>query len=118
MDELFKNLVKELFELDNTHEEYQDNDTHFIVDSQKNGNTLIIKVQLLENEDKKNFEKWLKQVDDDLFSEVLDSLKNEGLVNLNEMYNSENYNQVISKVKDKTKEIAIKKMENLKKLLA
>ena len=34
------------------------------------------------------------------------------------MYNSENYNQVISKVKDKTKEIAIKKMENLKKLLA
>jgi len=32
-EELFKTLVKELFEMDTLHQEYQDNDTHFVVDS-------------------------------------------------------------------------------------
>ena len=46
-EEIFKALIKELFALDTTHQEYQDNDTHFVVDSTKEGNTLTIKVQLL-----------------------------------------------------------------------
>lgn len=32
-DELLKTLVEELFKLDTTHQEYQDNDIHFVVDS-------------------------------------------------------------------------------------
>ena len=32
-EELMKALIKELFALDTTHQEYQDNDTHFVVDS-------------------------------------------------------------------------------------
>ena len=32
-EELFKFLVKELFALDTLHQEYQDNDTHFVIDS-------------------------------------------------------------------------------------
>ena len=116
-EEILKALIKELFVMDTLHQEYQDNDSHFVVDSTKEGNTLTIKVQLLENKDKKEFEKWLQQVDDDLFQEVLEELAEEGLSDINSLYNSENYQQVIDKVKAKTKEIANRKIKMLKKLL-
>jgi hypothetical protein len=32
-EELLKQVIKELFSLDNLHQEYQDNDTHYVVDS-------------------------------------------------------------------------------------
>ena len=32
-EELLKALIKELFEMNELHQEYQDNDTHFVVDS-------------------------------------------------------------------------------------
>ena len=117
-EELLKALIKELFEMNELHQEYQDNDTHFVVDSQKEGNTLIIKVQLLENKDKKEFEKWLEGIDDDLFGEVLDELKErEGLKEIDTLYNSKDYKKVIEKVKSKTKEIAARKIKELEKLL-
>ena len=118
-EELLKALVSELMGMDELHQEYQDDDTHFVIDSTKEGNTLTIKVQLLENKDKKEFEKWLQQVDDDLFQEVLDELaEKEGLKDINNLYNSEKYQQVIDIVKSKTKEIAARKIKNLKKLLS
>lgn len=117
-EEQFKALINELYGLGTTHQEYQDNDTHIVVDSQREGNTLNIKVQLLENEDKKKFENWLQQVDDDLFQEVLEELaEKDGLSDINSLYNSENYQQVIDKVKTKTKEIANRKIKMLKKLI-
>ena len=117
-EELLKALVSELMGMDELHQEYQDNDTHFVIDSTREGNTLTIKVQLLENEDKKNFENWLQQVDDDLFQEVLEELaEKDGLSDINSLYNSENYQQVIDKVKTKTKEIANRKIKMLKKLI-
>ena len=117
-EELLKALIEELFEMDTLHQEYKDNDSHFVVDSTKEGNTLTIKVQLLENEDKKNFENWLQQVDDDLFQEVLEELsEKDGLSDINSLYNSENYQQVIDRVKTKTKEIANRKIKMLKKLV-
>ncbi len=117
-EEILKTLIKELFGMNELHQEYQDKDTHFVVDSQRKGNTLIIKVQLLENKDKKEFEQWLQQVDDDLFSEVLDELKGEGLYNLEELYNTKDYKKVIEKVKSKTREIATKKIANLRKFIS
>ena len=111
-EEMIKTLVKELMELDELHQEYQDKDTHFVVDSQKEGNTLTIKVQLLENKDKEQFEKWLESIDDDILSEVLEEVNSDG--DLNELYNSENYKQVINKVKSKTKEIVDEKIKYLK----
>ena len=117
-EELLKALVSELMGMDELHQEYQDNDTHFVIDSTREGNTLTIKVQLLENEDKKDFENWLQQVDDDLFQEVLEELaEKDGLSDINSLYNSENYQQVIDKVKTKTKEIANRKIKMLKKLI-
>lgn len=117
-EELLKALVKELFALNTLHQEYQDEDTHFVIDSQREGDTLTIKVELKDEKDKKDFEKWLEKVDDDLFSEVLDELKEkEGLNDLNAAYNSENYKEVIKLVKSKTREIANRKIKELQKLI-
>lgn len=117
-EELIKTLIKSFEQMDTLHQEYQDNDTHYVVDSQKNGNTLTIKVQLLENTDKKEFEKWLSAVDDTLFGEVLEELSTkEGLSDINNIYNSKNYKTVIDKVKSKTKEIAARKIKELQKLI-
>ena len=116
-EEILKALIKELFGMSELHQEYQDNDTHFVIDSIKEGNTLTIKVELKENKDKKEFEKWLETVDDDLFSEVLDELKKEGLADLENIYNSKDYKKVIEKVKFKTKEIAARKIKELQKLI-
>ena len=118
-EELLKLLVKELFALNELHQEYQDKDTHFVVDSKKEGNKLTITVTLKENKDKKEFEKWVNQLDDDLFNEVWESLsKEDNLHDLNELYNGENYKQVINKFKARTRQIARGKIEELQKLLS
>lgn len=114
-EEILKTLIEELFKMDNVHHEYTDNNSSYVIDSQKEGNTLTIKVSLKENEDKKNFEKWLENVDDNLFSEVLEEMG--GLYDLQSLYSSENYKEVINKVKSKTKEIANRKIKELQKLL-
>lgn len=114
-EELMKLLVNELFKMNTLHQEYQDNDTYFVIDSQKEGNTLTIKVTLKENKDKEEFENWLAQVDDDLFSEVLEELGE--AYNLDAMYNSPDYKEVINQVKAKTKEIAARKIKELQTLL-
>ena len=117
-EELFKTLVKELFAVNSLHQEYQDSDTHFVIDSKKEGNTLNIKVQLLENKDKKEFESWLAGINDSLFSEVLDELKEkEGLIDIEKLYNSKDYKKVIDRVKSKTKEIALRKINELQKII-
>ena len=116
-EDTIKTLVKELFELDTLHQEYQDNDTHFVIDSEKEGDTVTIKVQLIKNRDKEEFEKWLENIDDDFFSEVLNELSEEGLQDLEEIYNSPDYKIVIDKVKAKSKELANRKIIELKKLL-
>lgn len=116
-EEIVKALIKELFKMDNVHHEYTDNDISYVIDSQKEGNTITVKVSLKENKDKKEFEKWLENVDNDLFSEVLNELEIDGLYNLESIYNSENYKDVIDKVKNKTKKIANRKIKELQKLL-
>jgi len=117
-EEILKALIEELFAMNELHQEYQDNDTHYVVDSTKEGNTLTIKVQLLENKDKKEFEDWLQLVDDELLQEVLEELaEKEGLYDLESVYQTEQYQQVIDKLKAKAKEIANRKIQKLKKLL-
>ena len=117
-EELLKTLLTELMGMTELHQEYQDNDTHFVIDSQREGNTLTIKVQLLENKDKKEFESWLQKIDDSLFEEVLDELKTkEGLKDLEALYQSNDYKKVINKVKSKTKEIAARRIKELQKLI-
>ena len=117
-EEIIKALIEELFNLDELHQEYQDNDTHFVVDTNRKGNELTIKVTLKENKDKKDFEKWVDQLDDDIFNEVWEALSEEDeLHSLNELYESENYKEVISRFKEKTKEVVNNKIKNLQKFI-
>ena len=117
-EELLKTLIEELFAMDTLHQEYQDNNINYVVDSQKEGNTLTIKITLKENKDKKEFENWVNNLDDDLFNEVWEELSEEDtLHDLNELYeNSDTYKEVITKFKNKTKEIANRKIKELQKL--
>lgn len=114
-EEILKALIKELFALDTMHQEYQDNDTHFIVDSKKEGDTLTVKITLKENKDKQEFEKWLENVDDDLFQEVLESFGD--AFDMEKEYNSPNYKKVIYEVKNRTKDIAAKRIKELQRIL-
>lgn len=117
-EELFKVLIKELFEMEEVHYEYNENNNSYVLDSNKEGDTLTIKVQLKENEDKKEFEQWVDQMDDDIFNETYEALSEENtLHSLNDIYNSPNYKEVINKFKSKAKEIARGKIEQLQKLL-
>ena len=117
----FLNLINKLRETsgridkENILKEYQDDDVHYIVDSQRDGNTLHIDITLVENTDKEEFEKWLKQVDDDLFYDVLKELGDS--YNLDKMYNSENYKEVIDLVTSKTKELAKKRIKELESII-
>jgi hypothetical protein len=104
--------------MDTLHQEYQDNDTHFVIDSKKEGNKLTITVTLKENKDKKEFEKWVDQLDDDLFQEVWESLSADyDLHNLNDIYNNGNYREVINKFKSKTREIVQNKIRKPQKFI-
>ena len=117
-EELLKTLVAELMGMSELHQEYQDNDTHFVIDSKREGNKLTIEITLKENKDKKEFEAWLQTVDDDLFSKVLEELQEkEGLTNLNSLYEGKDYKKVIARVKSKTKEIAARRIKELQKFI-
>ena len=117
-EELLKALIRELFALNELHKEYHDKDINYVIDSKKEGNKLTLNITLKENEDKKKFEKWVNQLDDDVFNEVWEALSAEdNLHTLDEIYNSDNYKEVINKFKNKTREIASNKIKKLQRLL-
>ena len=117
--ELINTLLKELFEMEELHEEYQDNDTHFAIDVQKEDeNTLNVKIVLKDNKDKKEFEAWVNDLDDEIFNETWESLSDEfGLKDLNEAYNSDDYIAVIDKFKERAKEVINNKISCYQRLL-
>ena len=121
IENIIKSLLDDLFGLDELHQEYQDNDVHFVIDTKKDGNKITVEVETIEdkqNEAKKNFEDWLKNIDDELFTEILDELrKDEELIDIESLYNSESYEEVINKVEAKAKEIIEKRIEALEDLL-
>lgn len=117
-EELLKSLIRELFALNELHQEYHDKDINYVIDSKKEGNKLTLNITLKENEDKKKFEKWINELDDDVFNEVWEALSAEdNLHTLDEIYNSDNYKEVINKFKNKTREIASNKIKKLQRLL-
>lgn len=115
-EELLKALVIELMKMDTLHQEYQDNDSHFVIDSQKEGNTLTIKVELKKNKDKKNFEKWCESIPDDLFQETLEKVNKNG--DISERYESDKYQEVIKEFKKTFNVILNNRINSYKKLFA
>ena len=88
-------------------------DVHFRIDSVKEGNTLNIKVEKFENKDKENFENWLKEVDDDVFLEMVDRLP-EGF---NNIYQSDNYKDIINIATKEVKNILNERINKYKMIL-
>lgn len=121
-EEIMMALVKELFTYNDLHEEYSFNDDSFILDLKKeDDNTLTVKVVLKEkdNKDKKEFEKWVNSLDDDVFNETWESLSEEyGLKELNDAYKTKDYQQVIDMFKDRASQVINSKINNLKSFLA
>lgn len=110
-------LIEELFNADNAHQEYTDNDISFSIDSKKqDDNTIVITIK--RNIDKAEFEKWVNNLDDDLYEEIWESLSNKfGLKELNSMYEGANYKNVISCFKNEAKNITQNKINELQSLL-
>ena len=115
-EELLKLVTNELFNADTLHQEYQDNDTHIVIDLQKEGDTLNIQIKKSENIDKKEFEKWIDNMEDDFFTEVWEELSEEN-DSLSSLYDSPNYKEVIDKFKEKAREVASRKIEKFQKYL-
>lgn len=118
--ELLLALIRELLQADEIHEEYTDNNVHYVIDSEKTeDNSLIITISLEEdNDDRKQFEKWAENLDDDLFNEAYEALSENYLPGqIGDMYKSDDYQIVIDGFKEKVKEIAKKKIEQLEKAL-
>lgn len=109
-----KELIKELFKMEELHQSYQDNECEYTVDSTKNGNTLTIKVTMKENTDKKDFEKWTQTIDDDIFQEIMDSLEG---TNFGNLYNSDHYKEAINLFKNNTKKVIENRINTLKGLI-
>lgn len=106
-------IIKNLFDLNEIHEEYQDNGNHYVLDVTKNENTVNISITNLGNKDKVEFEEWLKKIDDDLFTEIFSYL-NEDIVSL---YQSDRYQEAINKFKTCTKEIINQKIKDLQSII-
>lgn len=117
MDKELLALVQELFKMDQTHEEINLNGKSLVVDAKKEGdNKLVVTLVLNEKKDKKEFEKWLDKLDDNLFEEVWESLSaKHGLKKLNEEYESGDYKSIINLFKNEAKNIALKKIDYLTK---
>ena len=68
--------------------------------------------------DKAEFEKWVNNLDDNLYEEIWESLSNKfGLKELNSMYEGANYKNVISCFKNEAKNITQNKINELQSLL-
>lgn len=110
-----KTLVKELFEMNEMHEKYQDNDISLSIDSEMQDNNTIV-ITIKRDDDKKRFENWVQEIDDDIYEEVIELLTKK-LPNMNEIYESSDYKKVIELFKSTYKSIIKNKIQHLQSLI-
>lgn len=75
-----------------------------------------IKLVLKGNQDKKKFEEFVDELDDDLYEEVIESLQDE-IGDLTKLYETDSYKDVIKLFKNRVKEIAQSKINYLQTLV-
>lgn len=120
MEKELISLVKDILNMDEMHQQYQDNDINCVLDLvKKDENTFVLTVSLKENKDKKEFEHWADSIDDELFDEVWNSLSNlYDLHDLNQKYESDDTcKYVIELFKNEAKKLAKQKIAKLTKIL-
>lgn len=112
-------LIDAMFDInEELHESVEINGYKITLDLEKTSdNEINIKVTR-SNSDKKEFEEWAEKIDDGLFTEAWESLsKDFNLKNLDDLYESDDYRQVINIFKTKVKELAQDKIKALQNLL-
>ncbi len=116
--EIIKNLIKELGE-GTKHEEYTDGNNIYVLDLDVNKDNVLFKMSVKENKDKEEFEKWVNELDDDIFEDVWQSLSDKlgGNEKLNEMYEGKDYKKVINAFKLETMKILQSKVNKFKSML-
>lgn len=97
-------------------------DVAYEVDLKKKGDiiTIVLERKQLENKEKKEFERWLDSIDDDMFQEALERVEKITGLNpkeLNAEYDSEDFKNVISHFKKIIPTIAKERINNLTKYL-
>lgn len=116
-----REILEKLFQQEELHEEIVDNNIKYVIDVEKgtdNEINITVTKEQVSNKDKEQFEAWVNQLDDNLFSEIWESLSEDyGLYDLNKCYESEDYQKVIDLFKERTQKILSQKIEKLTKLI-
>lgn len=116
-----REILEKLFQQEELHEEIVDNNIKYVIDVEKgtdNEINITVTKEQVSNKDKEQFEAWVNQLDDNLFSEIWESLSEDyGLYDLNKLYESEDYKKVIDLFKERTQKILSQKIEKLTKLI-
>lgn len=116
-----REILEKLFQQEELHEEIVDNNIKYVIDVEKgtdNEINITVTKEKVSNKDKEQFETWVNQLDDNLFSEIWESLSEDyGLYDLNKCYESEDYQKVIDLFKERTQKILSQKIEKLTKLI-
>lgn len=113
-------LIKELQEVEELHQEYQDDDIHYVIDAKRNeeGNLQFSINVIKDNKDKENFEQFVNDMPDYIFEKTWETLSEEdNLHELDDIYNSENYKEVIEKFTETSKRVALKQLANLQEFI-
>lgn len=114
---LFKELIQEFFEADNMHEEYEDNGIFFSIDSKKtDDNTMVITLHYKEDDSKKNFEEYVNNLDDEIFTEALEQTK-KMIPNMEVVYESTDWEKVANTFQDNVNAAIENKIKNLKSFI-
>lgn len=113
-DKIILNLFKDLFNLDNIHEEYSDENETYVIDAIKENEDKIIITLTHKKSDKEKFEQWVNKLDDEIFTDTWESLSNEyDLKTLNDIYETDRYPEIIKLFKKRAKEITEEKVRTL-----
>lgn len=116
-----REILEKLFQQEELHEEIVDNNIKYVIDVEKgtdNEINITVTKEQVSNKNKEQFEAWVNQLDDNLFSEIWESLSEDyGLYDLNKLYESEDYQKVIDLFKERTQKILSQKIEKLTKLI-
>ena len=115
--EVLNLLFKELFKMNDLHEEFSSDDFSYKVDMTKvDDNHLHMEVDIQQNnkDDKAEFESWISKIPEDIFSEAISTL-DEDIFN---KYQSKDYAEVIDSVKTKINSILQDRMDSYKGLLS
>lgn len=106
-------LIKELMSIDQLHEEYTDDNISYVIDANREGDTLNITISLQEDTRKEDFRNWCETINDDIFVEACERFEDLTGKTLHEAAEEELYDEF----KTVVKEVVKSKIENLQSLL-